>query len=164
MRALTQGDVVFISKRFIDEQQHLKLRSPAFGGRCWSVSARYEAHQLLLTESPTIMSDTADNPETAAGTADTANTAHPDTINSLQQLPIRLSFDVGQKTLSWHQMTQLQSGDTVSLDSPTSQYVTIRANGAVIGRGHLVEIDNRLGVAVDAIVHPGSAPSNEAAA
>jgi len=144
---LSAGDVVFMSHRFIDEHQHLKLRSHAFGGRCWSVSARIENQQLLLTESPTIMSDTAEHLEAEATPAD------PQTSASLQHLPIRLSFDVGQKTMSWAELTRLTAGDTVALDVPTSEYVTVRANGAVIGRGHLVELDNRLGVALDAL-HP----------
>jgi type III secretion protein Q len=77
---------------------------------------------------------------------------------SLDQLPIRLSFDVGTKTLTLAEIQSLTPGSTFTVDRPAQDYLTIRANGAVIGTGQLVEIDGRLGVSVTSLTPKSDRP------
>lgn len=88
---------------------------------------------------------------------DSSPSSPPSESLSLDDLPIRITFDVGDKVLTVAQLRELTVGDTLRLDRPATEYVTIRAQGAVIGRGHLVEIDNRLGVALDQLHAPQAA-------
>ncbi|NDF63326.1 MAG: hypothetical protein EB136_10540 [Synechococcaceae bacterium WBB_3_034] len=74
---------------------------------------------------------------------------------SIDQIPIRLSFDLGTKTITLAELQSLQPGSVLSVDRPATEYLTIRANGAAIGSGQLVEIDGRLGVSVSGITPPG---------
>ena len=53
----------------------------------------------------------------------------------------------------------LQPGETIRLDRPTTGYVLVRANGSLIGSGHLVEIDGRLGVCLDRLTPPATPPA-----
>jgi hypothetical protein len=39
--------------------------------------------------------------------------------------------------------------------------VVIRANGAAVGTGHLVEIDGRIGVSIDSLRPPTLTPARE---
>ena len=65
-----------------------------------------------------------------------------------QQLPIELTFDVGQQTITLEQLNALQPGFTFELNQPVSNPVTMRANGKIIGECELVNINERLGVRV----------------
>ena len=149
---LEAGDVVFMTQRFIDGQQRLMLRSAPHRGQCWAVSAQLNEDHLILTGAPSTMSN---SPDTTSTESDESRPVSVDAV------PVRLSFDVGQKTVTWSEMASLAAGDTLALDRPTTEYVTIRANGAVIGKGHLVEMDNRLGVALDQIHAPTLATQTE---
>lgn len=74
--------------------------------------------------------------------ADASDTA------SLDELPVELSFDLGQRQMSLNQLRQLQPGQVIDLARPLGSAVQIRANGALVGQGEVVEIDGRLGVVV----------------
>ena len=75
----------------------------------------------------------------------------------LEDLPVRLVFDLGERMLTLGELRRLQPGHTFDLGRPLAGAVRIRANGALVGVGELVEIDGRLGVAVLRIGGTGSA-------
>lgn len=78
--------------------------------------------------------------------------ASPDTpladTATLDTVPVRLSFDLGEVSLTMAQLRALQPGQTLELGHPLSGAVRIRANGALVGEGDLVEIDGQVGVSV----------------
>ncbi|WP_028605256.1 type III secretion system cytoplasmic ring protein SctQ [Ottowia thiooxydans] len=77
---------------------------------------------------------------------------HPSTsATSLDGVPIRLSFDLGEVTLTVAEVRALQPGQAISLMRPLAGAVRIRANGAQVGEGDLVEIDGQLGVSIRAL-------------
>ena len=63
--------------------------------------------------------------------------------------------------LSLAQLKALQPGQTLALQRPAQEYVTIRANGMPIGTGQLVDIDGRLGVAVGSLMPSTVRPAAE---
>ncbi len=152
LQTLQRGDVVFISHHYANGDMRLQMRCETAGHGTVVALAQLDDLNLTLVEAPRAMdntpsSDSAD-PTT---TPDDAATEHP---IAMQDIPVRLSFDVGHKTVTMAQLQQLQPGSSLVLDRPATEYVTLRANGAVIGSGHLVEIDNRLGVSIDSL-QPG---------
>jgi type III secretion protein Q len=76
----------------------------------------------------------------------------------IQDLPIRVSFDLGHTTLSLGKIQSLQAGEVIALARTVDDFVTIRANGSAIGTGQLVDIDGRLGVTISRL-HAPSSPS-----
>lgn len=143
---LGRGDVILIARPFLDGAGAIQLR--ALSDRAaFSINARLDGSQLILSSSPIAM------------TTDSPPAEQPDDASvPLDQIPVRLSFDVGTKTLTLAELQALQPGSTFALDRPPNEYLTIRANGAPIGTGHLVDIDGRLGVAVTSLSAPrGSA-------
>lgn len=64
------------------------------------------------------------------------------------ELPIRLTFEVGQKQIALKELRNIQSGFTFELDSPVERPVTMRANGVVVGSGELLQVGDRIGVRV----------------
>jgi type III secretion system YscQ/HrcQ family protein len=65
---------------------------------------------------------------------------------AIEDLPVTLSFDCGSVTLPLAQVEQLAEGQVLPTSRAVDDYVSIRANGAVIGRGVLMQVDGRLAV------------------
>jgi type III secretion protein Q len=76
---------------------------------------------------------------------------------SLDDVPLRVSFDLGELTLSLAQLRAMQPGQVLELGHPLAGAVRIRANGALVGDGELVEVDGQLGVAVRTLFAPVNA-------
>jgi type III secretion protein Q len=68
----------------------------------------------------------------------------------VDEIPVKLVFEIGATQMLLGQLRQLQPGFTVALDEPLDmkQPVTIKANGVVVGAGEMVLIDDRLGVRI----------------
>jgi len=66
----------------------------------------------------------------------------------LDALEVSLQFCVGRIELTLAQLRRIAAGSLVDLDAPAQACVEILANGQRIGRGELVEIDDRLAVEI----------------
>lgn len=67
---------------------------------------------------------------------------------SIEDIPVKLSFDLGEIELPFNQLKTITEGYTVQLDKPLPMAVTIRSHNKVIGFGDLVDIDGNIGVRV----------------
>lgn len=135
LRTLGPGDVVLVTHRLVQDDDHLLLNVQT-PDAVKGVMVQVAGMQLTVVDTVrNIMLDT------------TNETDHATEFN-WDDLPIRLTFDLGEKTLTLHELRRLQPGETMPLDRALDSCVTIRANGAVIGSGELVDIDGRLGVSV----------------
>lgn len=66
----------------------------------------------------------------------------------IDQLPVTISFDVGQKQLTFDQLQQLHEGYTFELDKKVDASVSVLANGQCIGQGEWVQVNDKLGVRI----------------
>ncbi len=64
----------------------------------------------------------------------------------LDDLPVKLVFELGRVDLSLREIRQLAPGAVVALARPLEDSVDVVANGRRIGRGHLIQIGDSLGV------------------
>jgi type III secretion system YscQ/HrcQ family protein len=69
-------------------------------------------------------------------------------VEHLSQIPVNLSFDLGQKTLSFNEVRQLHPGYILELGMTLPEIVQIRAQNRLIGTGELIEINGRVGVRI----------------
>jgi type III secretion system YscQ/HrcQ family protein len=69
-------------------------------------------------------------------------------VDDPENLPVKLSFDVGALTLSLAELRRLAPGQVLETGRALPEVVEIYAQGARIGRGELVEIEGRLGVSI----------------
>ena len=67
---------------------------------------------------------------------------------SLDELPVRLSFDLGERGIALGELRTLMPGYTFQLGRDVRRAVIIRANGRAIGEGEVVDVDGRIGVAI----------------
>ena len=71
-----------------------------------------------------------------------------DAFEFAPDVPIQVVAVLAKKTLSLKELFELRLGSVVDLGRPPSEYVDLVANGKMIGRGELVEIDGKLGVRI----------------
>jgi type III secretion protein Q len=158
LRALASGDVVFVTEPFFEPGPPLvlHLRTDPLSGVSLRCAVALDDLTLTLLDAPMATALTADT-ESLADVAEEG-------VLALDALPIRMSFDLGNTTLSLATLERMKPGETIALDRPIHEYVVIRANGAIIGTGHLVEIDGRIGVSIDSIRPPTLATRGESEA
>ena len=68
--------------------------------------------------------------------------------SDLDDLPVRLVFEVGRVELSLGELQRLAPGALVPLGRPLEEPLDIMANGRRLGRGTLVQIGESLGVRI----------------
>ena len=93
-----------------------------------------------------------------AATPEASDAASATPVASLADLPVRLSFDLGELSLTLAQLQALQPGQALALGRPLDGAVRVRANGVLIGEGELVQIDGQLGVSLSRLWADGGAP------
>lgn len=69
-------------------------------------------------------------------------------VQDLADVPVRITFDLGECTLPLHELSSLAAGYQFDLALPPQRTVNLRVNGARIGEGELIDIDGRIGVAI----------------
>lgn len=71
------------------------------------------------------------------------------TLTQIDALEVLVTFELDERSMPLRDLKALQSGYVLELDQPLNQCtVHIRANGALVGQGHLIAVGNRLGVRV----------------
>lgn len=86
-------------------------------------------------------------------TAETQAAAGDEPVD-LDAVPVLLTFDLGETTLPLAELKRLQPGQVFDLGRPLTGAVRVRANGALVAEGELVEIDGHLGVSVSRLAGP----------
>ncbi len=75
----------------------------------------------------------------------------------IDAIPVRLTFELGERHLTLGELRQLQPGQSFDLERPLADGpVIVRANGALLGTGELVEIDGRIGVTLRSVGKAGA--------
>jgi type III secretion protein Q len=98
--------------------------------------ARLSGTQIVVTEGlANIMDESYDETEFA-------------THEIVSDLPIKLTFDLGQRVLPLGELQLVAPGYVFDLGRDLRQGVIIRANGMRVGEGELIDIEGRTGVAV----------------
>lgn len=138
LEALSPGDAVLIEHVFLGPDNELWLTHADWGGRVLC-----DTQGLTVTQEFTHLEITM-----SSSTTDTASTGQTASIDSL---PLRLTFDLGDRDMSLAELQSLQVGQVIELAKPLSAAVSLRVSGVLIGTGELVEIDDRLGVCVTAL-------------
>lgn len=151
LQSLAAGDVVLLDEYWVDARGELWLCTP--GGQ--GVRVRAEQSSYIVTQGWTMLmiQDSSAPREPVPSDVD-ASPAEP---LALDAIPIKLTFDLGDRTLPLSELRQLQPGVVFDLQRPlTDGPVMIRTNGALLGTGTLVEVDGRIGVCIATLGKDGA--------
>lgn len=145
--AIAAGDVVLLDAFFAAADPALWLSPDGLHGVHVTWPAAAAAEVGAEANAATAPRLTVIQPWTATMPASPDTPSATDTA-TLDSVPVRLSFDLGDVSLTMAQLRALQPGQTLELGHPLTGAVRIRANGALVGEGDLVEIDGQVGVSV----------------
>jgi type III secretion protein Q len=142
LRQLAPGDLLLMDEAWLAPHAEggEALRVGCGGGALWT--ARRQGTDLWFSQPMKDEEPMDDEPQS-------------DTPVALDALPVTLRFELGLRTLSLAELQALRPGVHIDLGLPPTQAVQLRANGALVGEGELVEVDGRLGVSVTRV---GSLP------
>ncbi|QFU20491.1 flagellar motor switch protein FliN [Shewanella eurypsychrophilus] len=67
-------------------------------------------------------------------------------ISFFHQLPVQVTLELASAEMSLGELSRMGEGDVVALDRMVGEPLDIRVNGALLGRGEVVEVNGRYGV------------------
>jgi len=89
-------------------------------------------------------------PDGGAGEEKTANDLAP-----VFDVPVSISAVLGRSSLSVAQLLQLGQGSILELDRKVGEAIDIYVNNRLVARGEVVIVDERLGVTMTEIIKDG---------
>ncbi|SSW69866.1 Yop proteins translocation protein Q [Achromobacter veterisilvae] len=145
LRGLQARDTIFLDHYLVSPEGELWL---AAGGQ--GLRVRREQSSYLVTQGWTsLMTETPQLPAAAEPGASAPL--------DMDAIPVRLTFELGERQLTLGELRLLQPGETFDLERPLADGpVIVRANGALVGTGELVEIDGRIGVTLRSLGKAGA--------
>ena len=181
MQELAPRDVVLLDEYLVDPRGELWLSLPVGQGlRIREEASSYIVTQgwTTLSSLASSMTDTpqtesmeqdapganldAENPQSQTATDTDTDDRESSQMNpsddvhggaiDMDSIPVRLTFDLGEQHMTLAELRRMQVGETLNLQRPLSDGpVTIRANGAVVGTGDLVDVEGRIGVVIHSL-------------
>lgn len=94
------------------------------------------------------------HPANAQPPATSASAAFEAGVADLTDIPLRITFDLGERHIPLRELASIAPGHLFDLGLAPDSAVNLRINGVRVGVGELVEIGGRIGVAVMRIAPP----------
>lgn len=155
LKNLRPGDTLFIDHYRVMPEGDLWLVAGTQGLRIRPLADSYCVTQgwtSLMNDIPEFSEDPLEREESFDD--DPPETESASTFD-VDAVPVRLTFTLGERQLTLGELRSLQPGETFDLARPlTSGPVIVRANGAWLGTGDLVDIDGRIGVTLRTLGDP----------
>ena len=92
------------------------------------------------------MSDMSDVPTVGAELSGIQN------LRMLQDIPLRLSVEVGSTSLKLAELMDLSEGSVVELDRQANELLDILVNGTLVAKGEVVTVNGKFGIRVIDVV------------
>jgi type III secretion protein Q len=173
LHSIARGDIIGI-ERWQPSGQALRCTATTKEGHV-TVSARAVGSRIVIDhieENPVTSIPRPDAPDGPAAHVSTANASNASNASNaaasdplagkadtapakelgltrIDALEVRVTFELDERSMPLAQLKALKSGYVIELEQPLNQStVQIRANGALVGQGHLIAVGNKLGVRV----------------
>jgi len=69
-------------------------------------------------------------------------------VHMSEDMPVKLVAVLGKKNILLKDLLRLKVGHSIDLERAPNEFVDLMANGKLVARGELVEIDGKLGVRI----------------
>ncbi|WP_206951727.1 type III secretion system cytoplasmic ring protein SctQ [Trinickia acidisoli] len=162
LHSIARGDIIGI-ERWQSFGQALRCVATTSDSRV-TVSAKALGSRIVIDHieensvTPSIRSDAPGaGPSGPSGPAADAAAPSESSLTHIDALEVRVTFELDERSMPLAQLKALKSGYVIELDQPLNQStVHIRANGALVGQGHLIAVGNKLGVRVSRFSESGN--------
>lgn len=144
IRRLGVHDVILLDECLVANEEDLMLIR--LGGRL-GIKGKLTGSTITITDwLDEIMDETDDFDDFDEPNADIA--PGDGEGSELDQLPVRLNFDLGERVMTLGEIRALAPGYVIELGRDIRRSVAIRVNGKKIGEGELVDVDGYIGVSL----------------
>lgn len=82
--------------------------------------------------------------DTAPVKAETAKAEKP--VDQVGELPIKMMFELSTLHMPYEKVKEITEGSQIDIGVDLNAPITVRANGKVIGKGQLIQIEKNIGV------------------
>jgi flagellar motor switch protein FliN/FliY len=97
--------------------------------------------------------DSADQTASAVAVPDASETTRTAAdLESVYEIPVQVSAVLGKASMQVNQLLRLGRGAVVELDRKVGEAVDIYVNNRLVARGEVVVVENRLGVTMTEII------------
>lgn len=83
------------------------------------------------------------------------NTGEPIGLDSLLEVPVRVTVQIGRSRMSLAELVKLGPGSLIPLDREAHEPADILVNGKVVAHGEVVTIDSTYGVRITSVRSEG---------
>lgn len=84
----------------------------------------------------------------AVGASDSGN------LDVVLDIPVRLSMEVGNTSISIRRLLQLNRGSVVELDRQAGEPLDVLVNGTLVAHGEVVVINDKFGIRLTDVISP----------
>jgi flagellar motor switch protein FliN/FliY len=78
--------------------------------------------------------------------------AEPVDLNGVLDIPVTLSVEIGQTSVSIHNLLQLNQGSVVELDRLAGEPLDVLVNGTLVAHGEVVVVNEKFGIRLTDVV------------
>ena len=115
-----------------------------------------ELNELEDAPAPARSEDNMDDSDNSASFADMADIAElprgAQDLEAVYDIPVQVSAVLGKATMQVSQLLKLGRGAVVELDRKVGEAIDIYVNNRLVARGEVVVVDDRLGVTMTEII------------
>lgn len=76
----------------------------------------------------------------------------PDNLDSILEIPVTLSMEIGQTKISIRNLLQLNQGSVVELDRLAGEPLDVLVNGTLVAHGEVVMVNEKFGIRVTDVI------------
>lgn len=145
LKELDCGDIVFLDHYVTGQQVIVRINQ--------RIAFQAETSGSQITVSQRLQNMDGHDEETLEqeGHEPEQEEAMAESAVDMNDLPVNLTFEVGQQEMTAAELQQLQPGYVFDLDRDIQHPVKVRANGKLIGECQLVQVENRLGARITSL-------------
>ena len=81
-------------------------------------------------------------------------------LEAVYDIPVQVSAVLGKSTMEVHRLLRLGKGAVVELDRKVGEAIDIYVNNRLVARGEVVVLDDRLGITMTEIIKTGNTKAN----
>ena len=105
-----------------------------------------------MTTTDNLDLDDLDNPALPADQEDMAPGQITKELEAIYDIPVQISAVLGKTTMQVNQLLKLGRGAVVELDRRVGEAIDIYVNNRLVARGEVVVVEDRLGVTMTEII------------
>jgi flagellar motor switch protein FliN/FliY len=92
----------------------------------------------------------------------TAGTEEEINLETVYDIPVQISVVLGRTTMQVSQLLKLGRGSVIELDRKIGEAIDIYVNGRLVAKGEVVIVEDRIGITLTEIIKPNKSDKETA--